>query len=87
MESCASCVTPINIWIAEVITGYYLATIWRRRAWFYSGKWAQLDGTITLAYGPLWNFLGALYELSFPLIYEPVPAIFSLVLAVQWMAI
>jgi hypothetical protein len=54
--------------------GYYLSLVWRRRAWLYRGRWAWFDGNITLAYGPLWNLLGALYEVGYPLVYAPVPA-------------
>eukprot|EP00698_Gefionella_okellyi_P004010 TRINITY_DN13719_c0_g1_i1.p1 TRINITY_DN13719_c0_g1~~TRINITY_DN13719_c0_g1_i1.p1 ORF type:complete len:201 (+),score=15.50 TRINITY_DN13719_c0_g1_i1:44-604(+) len=62
---------PINVWMCEICTGYYLAFVWQRRAWLYDDAWAYLHGNITLAYAPHWMGLGFQHEVFTWVIYEP----------------
>lgn len=61
-----------NVWLCEIVTGYYLTTFWQRRAWLYDDRLAYLDGNITLLYGPLWLILGMQHELTTTYFYEPI---------------
>ncbi|KAL6063810.1 ARID domain-containing protein [Balamuthia mandrillaris] len=63
---------PFNVWLAEILGGYFLSRIWKRRAWHYTGRWAFFDGNITLAYAPFWLLLGLGHELMMFFFYEPV---------------
>ncbi|KAL6058974.1 Integral membrane protein [Balamuthia mandrillaris] len=63
---------PFNVWLAEILGGYFLSRVWKRRAWHYTGRWAFFDGNITLAYAPFWLLLGLGHELMMFFFYEPV---------------
>lgn len=48
---------PINIWIAELIMGYYLLIVWNTRAWEYDGADAYFHGNIKIGHAKLWFLL------------------------------
>lgn len=59
---------PINVWIGEIIMGYYLIYIYEKvnpRAWIYHGNDAYFDGNIKLDHKKLWWVLGLIVVLLY----------------------
>jgi len=64
---------PINIFVAEIVGGYYLTYVWGRRAWNYTTYNLNFfDGNITLLYIPCWWFLCIIDEIWFSNVLHPL---------------
>lgn len=54
---------PLDVWVFEILSGYWLKRFYKR-AWFYEGPYARMDGLIRLDYFVLWWGLGIIIELT-----------------------
>lgn len=60
---------PLVIWLIEILWGGFLFYGCNgKRAWYYEGNSAKINGFIKLSYYPFWLILGLGIELSFFLI-------------------
>lgn len=62
---------PLNIWASEILMGYSLLLLFRRRAWHYTGRWARCHGTIKLSYVGVWWGMYILHDWAMHTIYVP----------------
>ena len=60
---------PINIWLLEVIEGYFLIFLYGRNvAWTYEGSDAFFSGNVKLSYWKYWLMLSGCLEIGYPTI-------------------
>ena len=62
-------VYPINIWLLEIVMGYFCTWIYGRNvAWKYSTRDSLFHGNIRLLHAPYWSVIGAILYISEPIV-------------------
>lgn len=61
---------PLNVWLEEILFGYYLLLIWRTRAWEYTSGGAFFHGNIKISFWKYWMILGLILSFMYEYLFN-----------------